>query len=45
MSIQSINPVNGEIIQIYTANSENEVNSKIKQAQEAWRSWRQVPLH
>lgn len=45
MSIQSINPVNGEIIQIYTANSENEVNSKINQAQEAWRSWRQVPLH
>lgn len=44
MSIQSINPVNGEIIQSYTANSENEVNSKINQAQEAWRSWRHVPL-
>jgi succinate-semialdehyde dehydrogenase/glutarate-semialdehyde dehydrogenase len=45
MSIQSINPVNGEIIQRYTATSETEVNSKIDQAHEAWKSWRRVPLH
>jgi succinate-semialdehyde dehydrogenase/glutarate-semialdehyde dehydrogenase len=45
MSIQSINPVNGEIVQQYTPNSETEVNSKINQAHEAWKSWRRVPLH
>lgn len=45
MSIQSINPINGETIQSYTANSEVEVSSKIIQSHEAWKSWRRVPLH
>lgn len=45
MSIQSINPVNGEVIRSYTANSETEVSSKIDQAQHAWKNWRKVPLH
>ena len=44
MSIQSINPVNGEIIQSYAAHSENEVSGKISIAHEAWKSWRHVPL-
>jgi succinate-semialdehyde dehydrogenase/glutarate-semialdehyde dehydrogenase len=44
MAIQSINPVNGEIIQSYTADSENEVISKVEKAHLAWNSWRRVGL-
>jgi succinate-semialdehyde dehydrogenase/glutarate-semialdehyde dehydrogenase len=44
MSIQSINPVNGQVVESYTAHSEHEVSNKIAQAHLAWKHWRQVPL-
>lgn len=44
MSIQSINPVNGQVVKSYTAHSEHEVSKKIAQAHLAWKHWRQVPL-
>jgi succinate-semialdehyde dehydrogenase/glutarate-semialdehyde dehydrogenase len=42
MSIQSINPVNGKVIQSYTADSEAVVEGKIVQAFEIWPEWRKV---
>jgi succinate-semialdehyde dehydrogenase/glutarate-semialdehyde dehydrogenase len=44
MPIQSINPVNGQVIQKYTADDDFAINKKIEQAQQAWLEWRSVPL-
>jgi succinate-semialdehyde dehydrogenase/glutarate-semialdehyde dehydrogenase len=44
MSIQSINPVNGKVIQSYTADSEADLEKKIVQAHEIWPEWRKVSL-
>jgi succinate-semialdehyde dehydrogenase/glutarate-semialdehyde dehydrogenase len=44
MSIQSINPVNGETIKDYTADSAEVVNSKIEHAQKVWPTWRSIPF-
>jgi succinate-semialdehyde dehydrogenase/glutarate-semialdehyde dehydrogenase len=40
MAIQSINPVNGEVIQSYTPDTEDVINAKIEHAQDVWPSWR-----
>jgi succinate-semialdehyde dehydrogenase/glutarate-semialdehyde dehydrogenase len=44
MSIQSINPVNGETIRSYTPDSEETINYKIEQAQQVWPDWRSTPF-
>jgi succinate-semialdehyde dehydrogenase/glutarate-semialdehyde dehydrogenase len=44
MSIQSINPVNGETIKDYTPDSAEVVNSKIEHAQKVWPTWRSIPF-
>ncbi|WP_345951885.1 NAD-dependent succinate-semialdehyde dehydrogenase [Mucilaginibacter sp. PAMB04274] len=40
MSIQSINPINGKIIKTYEADTDEQVQSKIEAAHEAWQKWR-----
>jgi len=40
MSIQSINPLNGEIIKSYETDSVEQVKHKIEQTHKAWLSWR-----
>lgn len=44
MPIKSINPVNGDTIKIYTADSDKAVNTKIEHARNAWNNWRQVSI-
>jgi succinate-semialdehyde dehydrogenase/glutarate-semialdehyde dehydrogenase len=45
MPIQSINPVNGQVIQSYTADGDLAISKKIEQAQQAWVEWRTVPAN
>ncbi|HKH61822.1 MAG TPA: NAD-dependent succinate-semialdehyde dehydrogenase [Flavitalea sp.] len=40
MSIQSINPVNGQVVRIYPEDSEQQIRDKIENAQRAWVGWR-----
>jgi succinate-semialdehyde dehydrogenase/glutarate-semialdehyde dehydrogenase len=42
MSIQSINPVNGKTVKIYTEDSEKQIFKKIEDAQAAWLKWRET---
>ncbi len=42
MSIQSINPVSGQVVESYQANSEDEVSKKIDLAHAAWKQWQKV---
>jgi succinate-semialdehyde dehydrogenase/glutarate-semialdehyde dehydrogenase len=44
MSIQSINPLNGKVVQSYVPDSDAAVESKIMHAQEIWPEWRKVSL-
>ena len=44
MPIQSINPVNGAILKTYTADTEEAINLKIENAQQAWPGWKQLPF-
>lgn len=44
MSIQSINPLNGKLVQSYVADSDAAVESKIVHAHEIWPEWRKVSL-
>lgn len=39
MSMQSINPVTGEVVKIYQVDSETIIAKKIEQAQLAWSTW------
>ncbi|HVW14982.1 MAG TPA: NAD-dependent succinate-semialdehyde dehydrogenase [Mucilaginibacter sp.] len=43
MSITSINPTNGKIIQTYRSHSQKQVDQKIKQTHKAWLSWKNAP--
>lgn len=43
MSIQSVNPINGQVIKSYTADDDKVINNKIEQAQRAWIKWKSVP--
>jgi succinate-semialdehyde dehydrogenase/glutarate-semialdehyde dehydrogenase len=45
MPIQSINPVNGQVIKRYTADDDVAINKKIEQAQQAWQQWKTVPIN
>lgn len=40
MSIQSVNPVNGQVVKSYKEDSEKTIQQKIEFAQEAWKTWR-----
>lgn len=40
MSIQSINPVNGQIIKTYQEDSEQAISAKIELAHKTWATWR-----
>jgi len=42
MSIEAINPANGEQIKTYTEHTEAEADKKIRQTHEAWLHWRQT---
>lgn len=42
MSIQSINPVNGQIIKTYQEDSAKEITGKIENAHKAWATWRKT---
>lgn len=44
MEFKSINPHNSEIVGTYTAHSETEVNLILKNAEDAFHSWRSVPI-
>ncbi|NEU08233.1 NAD-dependent succinate-semialdehyde dehydrogenase [Flavihumibacter sp. R14] len=44
MHLQSINPVNGQLINIYETHTLHNVNEKISQTFDAWASWKQLPL-
>ncbi|MDB5019123.1 MAG: succinate-semialdehyde dehydrogenase [Pedobacter sp.] len=43
MPIQSINPVNGQLIRNYPADDDITINKKIESAQRAWLDWRAIP--
>ncbi|MBS1524508.1 MAG: NAD-dependent succinate-semialdehyde dehydrogenase [Bacteroidetes bacterium] len=45
MSIISINPANGKIIQTYRSHTPKQVDQRIKQTHKAWLSWRNSPNH
>jgi succinate-semialdehyde dehydrogenase/glutarate-semialdehyde dehydrogenase len=45
MPIQSINPVNGQVIKRYAADDDVAINKKIEQAQQAWQQWKTVPIN
>ncbi|WP_295771835.1 NAD-dependent succinate-semialdehyde dehydrogenase [uncultured Mucilaginibacter sp.] len=40
MSIQSVNPANGQVIKVYEAHTDEQVAYKIKQTYDAWLRWR-----
>lgn len=40
MSIQSVNPANGQTIKKYTTHTPQEVSTKIEQTHQAWLNWR-----
>ena len=40
MSIQSVNPVNGQVVKIYAEDSDQQTVDKIENAQRAWLAWR-----
>lgn len=42
MNIESINPVNGEIIKTYTPHSTDQVKQKIRQTHEAFLGWKDI---
>lgn len=44
MSIQSINPFNGEVIKAYREDTETEIAEKIERVQRAWQSYRETAL-
>ncbi|MFZ1702824.1 MAG: NAD-dependent succinate-semialdehyde dehydrogenase [Saprospiraceae bacterium] len=44
MEFKSINPYNGEVVGQYSSLTANELNQKLNQAQQAFNSWRKVPL-
>jgi succinate-semialdehyde dehydrogenase/glutarate-semialdehyde dehydrogenase len=45
MSIQSINPFNGEVIKTYETYSVEQVKHKIEKTHNAWLSWRNTTAH
>ncbi len=42
MSIQSINPATGEVIETFEAYSEAQINEALDQARRAFREWRET---
>ena len=44
MAIESINPLNGELIRTYQEYSDSQVNNKINQTYKAWQSWKMTPF-
>ncbi|GAA4749735.1 NAD-dependent succinate-semialdehyde dehydrogenase [Flavisolibacter ginsenosidimutans] len=42
MSIQSINPINGETVKTYKEDSTEQIRQKIEAAQVAWQDWRRT---
>jgi succinate-semialdehyde dehydrogenase/glutarate-semialdehyde dehydrogenase len=44
MALESINPATGEILEQFTEWSDAQVAAVIEQAQQAWLSWRDVPI-
>lgn len=44
MEFKSINPYNGQTVGTYRAHSSNELDQKLKKAQAAFESWRNVPF-
>ena len=42
MSLQSVNPFNGSIVQAYNAHSHEEVESKISNTHAAWLGWKET---
>jgi succinate-semialdehyde dehydrogenase/glutarate-semialdehyde dehydrogenase len=44
MKFDSINPYNGQVIGQYSSKTESEVSSMLKKAEDAFPSWRKVPM-
>ena len=44
MEFNSINPYNGQEVGVYTSLTEGETKAKLIKAQNAFKSWRRVPL-
>ncbi|WP_207533384.1 NAD-dependent succinate-semialdehyde dehydrogenase [Desertivirga arenae] len=42
MAIESINPANGELIKSYTPDTGEQVDSKIRETQQAWLTWKET---
>ncbi|HEY9421490.1 MAG TPA: aldehyde dehydrogenase family protein, partial [Thermoanaerobaculia bacterium] len=44
MSMKAVNPATGEVLREYPEHDDREVRQKLEQAEEAFASWRKVPI-